>query len=217
VKVAHRVPAVLAGLVSITACLVVSACTVSTGGAANPAPSAVDSSPSAGQADPGVPKVQATPLDAGKYATEPCALVPADVLTPLRYTDPGRYKPKGETSDTKAGPSCGWTIHGEGIGLQVIVGTGNRDNGAGGLAGYYAAYRSGPLIKFLESAPDIEGYPAIYVDISDRRANGNCAIAVGVADDLALDVQAEGYEGRDDSCGVATQAAAAAIRTLKGA
>jgi hypothetical protein len=217
-KVTPRASAVLAGAVSISACLLVSACTTTTGGAASPAPSGSDSpAPSSGQTDPDVPKVQAAPLDVGKYATDPCALGPADVLTPLRYTDPGKYKPKGDTSDTAAGPSCGWTIHGEGIGLQVIVGTGNRDDGAGGLAGYYAAYRSGVLIKFLEHAPDIEGYPAIYVDISDRRARGNCAIAVGVADDLAFGLQAEGYQGQDESCDVATQAAAAVIKTLKGA
>ncbi|SFW81762.1 DUF3558 domain-containing protein [Amycolatopsis australiensis] len=205
-------------LTAAAACLLASACTGTTTGSALPASSeSAPAASSSAQADPDVPKVEATPLDAGKYATDPCGLVPGDVLTPLRYTDPGKYVPRGNTLDTEAGPSCRWTIHGEGIGLQMIVGTGNRDRGAGGLAGYYAGYRAGTLIKFLERAPDIEGYPAIYVDISDRRANGNCAIAVGVADDLAIGVQAEGYQGQDDSCGAATQAAAAAIKTLKGA
>ncbi|MDX3195839.1 DUF3558 domain-containing protein [Streptomyces sp. MN03-5084-2B] len=205
-------------LVAAAACLLVSGCTGTTPGSASPAPS--ESAPagsSSAPADPDVPKVTAAPLDLGKYATDTCGLVPASVLTPLRYTDPGKYVPRGNTLDTKAGPSCRWTIHGEGIGLQVIVGTGNRDTGAGGLAGYYAGYRAGKVLKFLERAPDTDGYPTIYVDISDRRANGNCAVAVGVADDLAIGVQAEGYQGKDDSCGAATQAAAAVIKTLKGA
>lgn len=210
--------ALLAGAASISAGLLLAACTTTTGGAASPAPAASDSTaPSSGSADPEVPKVTAQPLDAGKYTTDTCALVPPDVLGSLRYADAGEFRPQGATSDTAAGPSCGWTIHGEGIGLQVILGTGNREKGVGGLAGFYAAYRDGKLIKFLEHAPDIEGYPSIYVDISDRRADGSCAIAVGVADDLAIDVQAEGYQGQDDSCGAATQAAAAAIKTLKGA
>jgi hypothetical protein len=200
------------------ACLLLSSCAGTTPGSANPVPSSpASATPSGNQADSDVPKVAGAPLDAGKYATDPCGLVPANVLSSLKYTDPGQYHPKGSTVDTQAGPSCDWTLRGEGTGLQVIVGTGNRERGAGGLAGYYAAYREGRPIKFLERAPDTEGYPTIYVDISDRRARGNCAIAVGVADDLAIGVQAEGYRGQDDSCAAATQAAAAAIKTLKGA
>ncbi|WP_328454916.1 DUF3558 domain-containing protein [Amycolatopsis sp. NBC_00438] len=217
-KVTRTAPGLAVGGILVSACLLLSACTTTTGGAASPAPSESESSaPPTASADPEVPKVQAAPLDVGKYATDPCALVPAGVLTPLRYTDQGDYLPKGDAPDTAAGPSCRWKIRGEGIGLQVILETGNRESGQGGLAGLYAAYRSGVLIKFLERAPDIEGYPTIYVDISDRRANGNCAIAVGVADDLSIGVSAEGYQGQDDSCGAATQAAAAAIKALKGA
>ena len=140
-----------------------------------------------------------------------------DVLTPLRYTDAGEYQAKGDTAFTEAGPSCAWKLRGEGIGLSVTLATGNRDRGAGGLAGLYAGYRNGRLIRFLERAPDVEGYPAIYYDPLDERAMGSCGMGVGIADDLSFDVYAQGYQGADDSCGVANQVAASIIKTLKGA
>ncbi|MFI5592701.1 DUF3558 domain-containing protein [Amycolatopsis sp. NPDC051758] len=191
------------------------ACTSTTGGAASPAPS---DSPSSGasSADPEVPKV-AQALDAGKYVGDPCGLVPKDLLTSLRYTDAGESHPAGNTPLTEAGPSCAWKIKGEGIGAQVILGTGNRENGTGGLAGQYAAYRDGRIVKFLERAPDVDGYPAIYFDAVDERSMGTCTLAVGIADDLSFSVQAQGYQGQDDSCGTATRMAAAVIKTLKGA
>ena len=206
---------VLVVLVTVSAALA-AACTSTTGGAASPAPSA--SAPTApSSADPEVPKVTQSPLDPGKYASDPCGLVPKDVLASLRYTDAGEYTPQGDTPTTKGGPSCLWKLRGEGIGLSVALGTGNRDRGAGGLAGAYAAYHAGTLTKFLERAPDVEGYPAVYADVEDGRAMGSCGMEVGIADDLSFDVYAQGYQGKDDSCGAAAQVASSIIKTLKGA
>lgn len=192
------------------------ACSPTTGGTASPAPSASSSS-GAPAADPDVPKVTQPPLDAGKYVSDTCALVPQDLLASMRYTDAGEYHPAGNTPFTAAGPSCAWKVQGEGIGLQVILGTGNRDQGTGGLAGTYAAYRLKKYVRFLESAPAVEGYPAVYADVQDERPMGTCALVVGVADDLSFSVQAQGYQGQDDSCATAAQAAAAVVKTLKGA
>lgn len=163
-----------------------------------------------------MPKV-ATPLDAGKYVSDTCAIVPKDVLGPLLYTAPGVFAAKGDTAFTEAGPSCSWTRHGEGIGLSVTLATGSRDRGAGGLAGLYRGYENKTFIRFLERAPDIDGYPAIYYGIQDERPMGSCGLGVGIADDLTFDVYAQGYQGPDDSCGAATQVAASIIKTLKGA
>ena len=163
-----------------------------------------------------MPKVP-VPLDASKYAADPCGLVPADVLTALRLPVPGENRPAGNDSQTKAGPSCSWKIQGEGIGVLLTVGTANRDRGAGGLAGLYAGYRQRTFIRFLERAPDVDGYPAIYYGLADQRSVGTCGLGVGIADDLAVDVYAQGYQGQDDSCGTAARIAAAMIKTLKGA
>ncbi|MEV4050527.1 DUF3558 domain-containing protein [Amycolatopsis sp. NPDC049688] len=192
------------------------ACTSETGGAASPAPG-TSASTGTSQADPEVPKVTQPPLDAGKYAADTCGLLPQDLLASLKYTDAGEYHPAGNTPLTAAGPSCSWKIKGEGIGLQVILGTGNRDNGVGGLAGTYAAYRQKKLVRFLEPAPAVEGYPAVYAGVQDERSRGTCAMDVGIADDLSFSVQAQGYQGQDDSCAAAAQAAAGVVKTLKGA
>ncbi|MFJ9786991.1 DUF3558 domain-containing protein [Amycolatopsis sp. NPDC101161] len=203
----------------VVACALAAGCTSETGGTANAV--TPDSSPGTSSSAAGptgsVPKVT-TPLDVTKYENDTCKLVPDDELTRLKFTDPGEPRPRDSNPENLSGPSCGWKIRGEGLSLLVILGTGNRDAGAGGLAGIKAAYErpNGPY-KFFEPAPDVEGYPAVYFDIRDRRAIGNCSMAIGVADDLAVSVFSEGYEGQQDSCDAAQGAAAAIVKTLKGA
>ncbi|MGW4062494.1 DUF3558 domain-containing protein [Amycolatopsis sp. NPDC004747] len=206
-----RLPArILAG--GVAAALLLTGCSPEKTGTATPAPSGAASS--SAPSDPAVPKV-ANPLDASKYASKPCDIVPGSVLSSLKFTEPGHTQLQDEGLGA-AGPGCGWKISGEGVSMQVIIGTGNRDRGAGGLAGLYGAHESGQF-PFLEAAPDVDGYPAIYVDKRDRRPIGNCVLDVGVADDLAINVYAGGYEGADDSCAAAQKVAAAIITTLKGA
>ncbi|MFD9893367.1 DUF3558 domain-containing protein [Amycolatopsis sp. NPDC059027] len=196
-----------------SAVLCLAACSSTTGGTAQPSPTAAGTASSA--ADPNVPKVS-RPLDASAYVADPCKLVPQSVLTPLRYTEPGTAHTDPHQADTQAGPYCGWMIGAEGLSLQVFVETGNRDRGLGGLAGLYTGKRSGQL-GFLEPAPSVEGYPAVYADKRDRRAGGNCNLDVGIADDLVFSVAPQGYKGQQDSCQVAQTVAAAVIKTLKGA
>ncbi|MEV7095183.1 DUF3558 domain-containing protein [Amycolatopsis sp. NPDC051045] len=206
------------GGVALAVCALVAGCTPTTGGTAQPVDT--PSSPgTAAQPSPSgnVPKV-AVPLDATKFVGDPCGLVPKELLSQLRYTDAGKPLPRDNAPERQSGPSCGWQIRGDGTSVLVILGTGNRDAGAGGLAGIQAAYeRPNGLFKFLEPAPDIEGYPALYFDIRDRRPNGNCSMALGIADDLAVSIFAEGYEGQQDSCDVAQRVAAGTVKTLKGA
>ncbi|WP_439380442.1 DUF3558 domain-containing protein [Amycolatopsis lexingtonensis] len=196
---------------AVATALLLASCSPETTGTASPAPSEPASS---GSSNPEVPKVPA-PLDVSKYASEPCRIVPSSVLSSLRFTDPGDTQLQDDEFG-KAGPGCAWRVAGEGVSMQIIIGLGNRDRGTGGLKGLYAAHDSGQF-PFLEPAPDVEGYPAIFVDKRDRRPIGNCSINVGVADDLAIGVYSGGYEGADDSCAAAQQVAAAIITTLKGA
>ncbi|WP_307793204.1 DUF3558 domain-containing protein [Amycolatopsis sp. MtRt-6] len=193
----------------------VTACTTTKDGTASPS-STGSTSAGSSSGDPEVPKVS-VPLDASKYAADPCGLVPADVLTPLRLPVPGENRSTGNDAQTKAGPSCSWKIQGEGIGVLLTLGTANRDRGAGGLAGLYAGYKQRTFIRFLEPAPAVDGYPAIYYGLADMRSVGTCGLGVGIADDLAVDVYAQGYKNEDDSCGTAARIAAAMIKTLKGA
>ncbi|WIX91652.1 DUF3558 domain-containing protein [Amycolatopsis sp. DG1A-15b] len=206
-----RLPArILAG--GVAAALLLAGCSPETTGTATPAPSG--SAPASASANADVPKV-ATPLDPSKYVSKPCDIVPGSVLSSLRFTEPGHTQLQDDQFGA-AGPGCGWKISGEGVSMQVIIGTGNRDRGAGGLAGLYGAHESGQF-PFLEPAPAVDGYPAVYVDKRDRRPIGNCVLDIGVADDLAINVYAGGYEGAEDSCAAAQQVASAVITTLKGA
>lgn len=197
---------------AVAASLLLAGCSPEKTGTATPAPSGTASS--AAPANPDVPKV-ATALDVSKYVSKPCDIVPSSVLSSLRFTDPGDVQAQ-DNGLGASGPGCSWRVSGEGVSMQVIIGTGNRDRGLGGLAGLYSAHDSGQF-PFLEPAPEVQGYPAIYIDKRDRRPIGNCVLDVGVADDLAINVYAGGYEGADDSCAAAQQVAAAIITTLKGA
>ena len=198
--------------VAVASALTLSGCTSEKPGTATPASSAPQSS--GASSNPDIPKV-ANPLDPSKYLSEPCTIVPASALSALKFTDPGTAQQRDEGLGA-AGPSCGWQVRGEGLSMVVIIATGNRDRGAGGLAGLYTAHETGQF-PFLEPAPEVEGYPAVYVDKRDRRPNGFCSLDMGVADDLVIAVHSGGYEGADDSCAAASQVAAAIITTLKGA
>ncbi|OXM54375.1 DUF3558 domain-containing protein [Amycolatopsis alba DSM 44262] len=198
--------AAVAALVLVS--VAVTGCTGETPGTPTPT-TGTSSASSASPDDPDVPKV-ATPLDASKYVGDVCKLLPAATTAELGFTEPG--EPKSDTSN----PACSWGIRGKAASLQIILGSGNREKGMGGLAGLHKAKKSGQL-RFLEPGPEVDGYPTVYYGLADRRASGNCDLSVGVADDLTISAQAEGYKSEQDSCGNAQKAASAMIKTLKGA
>ncbi|WP_326835939.1 DUF3558 domain-containing protein [Amycolatopsis rhabdoformis] len=203
-----RSAGVAAALV-VVAAAVAAGCSAPTAGTAQPAPGPASSS----AADARAPKVT-DPLDPAAYLGRPCALVPASVLAPLRYPAQGEATVSGPLA--AAGPGCGWQIGAEGLSVQIILGTGNRDQGMGGLAGIYRAKDAGQL-GFVVPAPAVAGHPAVFSDLSDRRARGDCEIWVGLSDDLAFASAAQGYQGEQDSCQVAETVAGAVVGTLKGA
>ncbi|MEV4598267.1 DUF3558 domain-containing protein [Amycolatopsis sp. NPDC049253] len=203
-----------AALLAVAA-VVVTGCSATTGGQAQPASStASNSAPDDTAGDPRAPKV-AQPLDPSAYLGKPCSLVPPSALAPLHYQAAGEATPAGSGLDA-AGPGCAWMIGAEGLSVQIIIGTGNRDQGIGGLAGIYRAKDSGQL-RFVAPAPSVDGYPAVFGDTTDRRAKGDCNLWVGLADDLAFAAAAQGYQGEQDSCQVAETVAGAVVGTLKGA
>jgi Protein of unknown function (DUF3558) len=200
--------AVVAALVLVS--VAATACTGENPGTPSPTTgSAPSSAASSATGDPNVPKV-ANPLDASAFVGDVCKLLPAAAAAELGYTEPG--EPKSDTGN----PSCGWSIRGKADTLQIILGSGNREKGMGGLAGLRLAKEAGQL-RFLEPGPEVDGYPTVYYGLADRRAGGNCDLAVGIADDLTVNTLAEGYDNEQDSCGTAQKLASAVIKTLKGA
>ncbi len=200
--------AAVAALVLVS--VAVAGCTGETPGTATPTPgSSPSSESSAAPEDPNVPKV-ADPLDASAYVGDVCKLIPASTVADLGFTAPGESKGEGSN------PGCSWQIRGKADSLLIILGSGNREKGMGGLAGLHKAKEAGQL-RFLEPGPEVDGYPTVYYGLQDRRARGNCDLAVGVADDLAISTHAGGYDNEQDSCGNAQKAVSAMIKTLKGA
>ncbi len=200
--------AALAALVLVSAA--VAGCTGENPGTPTLTPGTSPSSASsAAPEDPNVPKV-AIPLDASAYVGDACKLLPAAAAAELGFTEPGESK--NDTSN----PACSWGVRGKADSLQIILGSGNREKGMGGLAGLHKAKKAGQL-RFLEPGPDVDGYPTVYYGIQDRRAGGNCDLAVGVADDLAINTNAGGYDNEQDSCETAQKLASAVLKTLKGA
>jgi hypothetical protein len=194
----------------VLASVAVAGCTGENPGTASPSSVAAPSSTSSGAPeDPNVPKV-ANPLDASAFIGDACKLLPPAAAAELGFTDPG--EPKNDTGN----PSCGWGIRGKADSLLIILGSGNREKGMGGLAGLHKAKAAGQL-RFLEPGPDVDGYPTVYYGIQDRRASGNCDLAVGVADDLSISTHAGGYDNEQESCATAKKLASAVIKTLKGA
>lgn len=179
--------------------------------AGTPLPS-TDSSSSAG-AGSDIPQVD-VPLDASKYVDSPCALVPQETLAQLGYTEPGEPDTTRETKIV-SGPGCGWNVRGGGRLLHVGLQTGNQQAGAGGLAAVRAAYESGRHVYY--EPIEIDGYPAVFSSISDRRTNGDCRLWVGISNDLTFSVVPSGYENEQDSCGTAKTVASAVLTNLQGA
>jgi len=133
-------------------------------------------------------------------------------MADLGYTSPG--EPDVSTATSSAGPTCAWIKGGKSTAVGIL--TGNRDRGAGGLATIYHNKQTGHF-AFVEPAPEVEGYPAVYADVQDQRSSGKCVMYVGIADDLTFTVKSGGYEGGQDSCDAAQKVSAAVVKTLKGA
>ncbi|MCG8917868.1 DUF3558 domain-containing protein [Actinokineospora sp. PR83] len=186
-------------------------CTVKEGGSATTTPGASDSSkpsttPSSsttsGQGDD-VPKVS-NPLDVSKFVDKPC--------TGLTQTQLDRLGVGNAEQDTQpTGEYCVWTNgRGGSVNLAFVV-------GQGGLGGVYYGKKTGQF-KFFQELPDISGYPAVIADLSDGRKNGACAVAVGMTDDIILDVdttQSLDKVGDGDPCQVTVDVVEQILETVK--
>lgn len=174
--------------------------------AGTPAP-ASESSSQAGGSD--VRKVT-KPLDLVKFESNPCDLLSQAVAAEYEFTTPGVVVP---TAESVSGPYCGWVNPNNGRSLSVRIQVANQKNGIGGLAGLYTGHDTGKM-PFLEKAPDILGYQAVFADLKDQRPRGSCNLHVGVMDDLVFTVGDQGYTGPQDSCDLVQKVAAAVVKTL---
>lgn len=156
--------------------------------------------PVVSSAPPDVPQVT-QPLNVAKYEQNPCALLPqsAEVFHAVR-----NRKIAGNVA-----PVCTWN---DSENSSLAIGP---LPGQGGLA---TVYRNRSNIGYVEPAPSIDGYPAVFTNVLDNRSDGGCQIAVGVRADEAftssviLFKQSPSY---NDPCAVALKAARTVAATLK--
>jgi hypothetical protein len=160
----------------------------------------------------GAPAVK-DPLDASRYLSQPCAILSATTLTGLKVSRPGIPDTDSPVAKT-SGPQCVWHTDDQPVGQTYGVGflTGNKN-------GLSDTYRGGKKAfpGYFEPT-EVNGYPAVFNDLTDDRANGSCNITVGISSSLAFRA---GIEGSKDtgtrSCDLVKQLAVTVIQTLKGA
>ena len=154
----------------------------------------------------GAPRVSA-PLDATKFLPKPC-----EALSPVQLKGFGVSKP-GEPTTTgavaeNAGPFCTW--HADSA-VDSTIGVGFLTGNKKGLSD---TYRGRSRFKFFEETT-VDGYPAVFNDLSDGRPDGQCNVTVGISDTLAFRAREEGGLVGQAACDRAKQVAAAVIATLK--
>ncbi|WP_329069678.1 DUF3558 domain-containing protein [Amycolatopsis sp. NBC_01480] len=180
--------AAVAALGLLTAC---------SGGSSSPPPSPSPTSSSDG------PKVPA-PLPTQALLTDPCSILTAAEATQVGLNSPGK------NDSTSTLPGCMWKSSAtevSQIGLTALP------QNTGGISDIYTKK---PGSAYFEPV-DINGYPGVYTDIQDARADGSCTLWVGVTDQLAVSVIPNIQSGpnKNDPCGIAKKFATAMIAHLK--
>lgn len=200
------------------AVVLVAGCSDKQSGNATPATTTGGGSTSTEQTTPtttssgGAPAVK-DPIDASKFAPQPCTSLSATALKALNISKPG----KPDTTSAVAqgsGPSCVWNSDDQPVGRTYGVGflTANKN-------GLSDTYRGGKKAfpGYFEPT-EVSGYPAVFNGLADDRSSGSCNVTVGISSSLAFRV---GLQGARDvgakGCDVVKEAAAAVIQTLKGA
>jgi uncharacterized protein DUF3558 len=152
----------------------------------------------------------ANPLDATRYLTQPCAAISA--MLRQKLTIPGQGEADTTSAIGRDSPACRWSnqatvIDGESVSVAFL---GNKH----GLADLYRQQEIYHDNKYWEETT-VEGYPGVFHDGVDSRSAGQCTLAVGVSDALAVLVDESGELGMR-SCERVKQVSAAVIQTLKG-
>lgn len=188
----------------------VAGCSTAEDGRPTAAPGAGSGRPSAQpSADQtyGAPRVP-NPLDASRFLTRPCDVLTQPQMRTFGISRPGRPTTTGAIAEN-AGPFCTWTADSE---ANSTVGVGLVTGNMHGLSDLYRG-RSG--FKYFEETT-VEGYPAVFNDSVDGRAQGVCQITVGISNALTFRATEQGGRKGQGSCDRAKQVASAVIATVKG-
>ena len=200
----------------LLACVALTGCTTTAQG--NPEPDSHRTSvtstpptsppPSDEQDRYGAPRV-ANPLNPDSFVANPCTALTDAQLAEFGLSGPGTSRTEGPVAD-QAGTGCSWGGKpGEHTAISLSFMTGNEN----GLAD---VYRVRERDAYFEETT-VNGYPAVFRALSDRRDRGTCSISVGVTDNLYFFVREVAGQTAERACSRAKQVAAAVVTTMKGA
>lgn len=213
-----RTPAIaaLAGL--LIAAPVVVGCTDEPGDG-DPTRPPQGGSPSSSGVPGNVPKVS-NPLDPGPFLSDPCKLVDDSIISQIDDFQPGEADVDSDAAKNLIGPSCSWNNDEYSQLISVVIDTVHQkqaDVGFKGLDGIYASHKDG---RYLDSVV-VQGYPgnpAAFAGEIAKRDKGDCALIVGIADDLVFKVSVLNENNPANACPVAPKVAGAVLDSLtKGA
>jgi hypothetical protein len=183
---------------TVVALGLLTACSGGNGGSDSPSQSQSPSSASSGAG----PKVPA-PLATQALLSDPCSVLTAAEADGVGLASPGRKRTEGLQG-------CVWTSSAtelNQIGLTPLP------QNTGGISDIYTKKTGAAYFEPV----DITGYPGVYTDIQDARADGSCTLWVGVTDQLAVSVipQLSTGPNKSDPCALAKKFATAMIAHLK--
>ncbi|MGW5700269.1 DUF3558 domain-containing protein [Amycolatopsis japonica] len=195
-------------ILTLTALALV-ACSTPQNGSPEPTKGGVSpsSSPPAGP-PPSVPKVE-HPIDATRFKQDPCTTLTKSQVEEL-------LGPKTETAPRAglAGPACRWSIPSTTRPRIDVIFPDLPDSGT---AAFYAA--KGTTYQLLEPLESIEGYPVTAYGDKDKRAEGECSVALGISDTQTIGIpmlQSSANIGKKDPCDAAREAAIRVLATVRG-
>lgn len=207
----YTIPTATLGVLAAAALL--AGCGGMTPGTAQPTGGSDSSTGSDGLPKYGAPAV-AHPLDTTKFASTAgiCSTLSKSAQTALHMPKPG------EASSGTAGPMCSWHIADNSTAAPGQVEDVSIEAGMTSHLGLSAPYGNRAKFHFFQPLGEIEGYPALIADAEDQRASlGECAVNIGVTNQLTYAVSAGLKTGAGDPCESAKQVAKQFVVTVKGA
>ncbi|MGX7825602.1 DUF3558 domain-containing protein [Actinokineospora sp. 24-640] len=127
----------------------------------------------------GAPSVD-EPLDASKQLADPCTSLSPDQLRTLDMKTTPR--PGDKDSFNSLGPYCSWRDSTNRENYTVGYNVPNKN----GLADLYRAQENGNWAYWEPTT--VNGYPAVWKELTDLRDMGGCNISVGITDQLHFSV-----------------------------
>jgi hypothetical protein len=204
-------------LVTVLGVALLGGCTTTSAGEPGPAPSAPartesPASPSISDGpdnlpSDGAPKVS-NPFDAARFEQDPCLALSASQADELNVVHPG------EPYDGTFGNACEWRGRNQSGGRAAIDFLSDEPRG---LSSVYRSNNRGELAYF-EPLDEVAGHPMAAFGLDDtRKSVGDCAVAVGLTDELVVTVfltLSRANVGHKDPCEIGSQVAEMMLTTM---